>query len=108
MSTAPEDSPQWFVVIDDATGEALSFGTTVADELPAGRVAIGLPHDPAGFSWDAAARELVPAGEDADGDGAPDAPVDPLQSIQDTLDFLVMLATDTATDTATETEGGAA
>ena len=51
---------QWYAVIDSATGEALSFGTTLADPLPAGTEAVAIDHQPgAGERWDAGKRAIV-------------------------------------------------
>lgn len=53
---------QWYAVIDEATGEAFSFGTDLGDELPAGHVAIQIDHQPGrGEVWDPATRSVVAA-----------------------------------------------
>jgi hypothetical protein len=56
---------QWFAVIDAATGEARSFGTVLADPMPAEFVAVPLSDADAdalnkgrGY-WDAASRSVV-------------------------------------------------
>lgn len=54
----------WFAVID-ADGNAVSFGTVVADSLPDGLTAIELPADQAAmmaagpWAWDSAIRSVV-------------------------------------------------
>jgi len=57
-------SEQWYAVID-ASGEAVSFGTVVADPLPPAFVALPLSeadadaiNDGRGY-WDAASRSVV-------------------------------------------------
>lgn len=51
---------QWYAVIDKATGEALSFGTEVADPLPAELGAIPVDHQPgASEIWDKTRRAIV-------------------------------------------------
>jgi hypothetical protein len=49
---------QWYAVIDEATGEALSFGTVLADPLPAGMEAIPIDGPPRGRVWVQATRTL--------------------------------------------------
>jgi hypothetical protein len=56
---------QWFAVIDSETGEARSFGTVLADPMPAEFVAIPLSDTDADALnhgralWDAASRSVV-------------------------------------------------
>ena len=53
---------QWHAVIDKATGEARSFGTSVAEDLPAGLEAVPVDHQPGiGETWDAKTRAIVAA-----------------------------------------------
>lgn len=54
---------QWYAVIDAATGEARSYGTVLADVLPAGLVAVPIAKQPdRAQRWNAATRaiEAVP------------------------------------------------
>lgn len=52
----------WFAVIDKATGEAVSFGTVIADPLPAHLEAVEVEGQPKKGvrAWDAATRTMVP------------------------------------------------
>ena len=53
---------KWYAVFDRATGEAVSFGTELADPLPAHLEAVeiaGQPGRKAGTRWDAATRGIV-------------------------------------------------
>ena len=52
----------WYAVVDKQTGEAVSFGTVLADELPEHLEAIEIASQPSkrdGTRWDAATRKLV-------------------------------------------------
>lgn len=52
----------WYAVVDKKTGEALSFGTEVANPLPPEFVAVEIDHQPqAGEMWDPKQRKLVTA-----------------------------------------------
>lgn len=49
-----------FAVINSATGEAVSFGSVVADPLPSGLEAIAIDHQPGtGERWDSDTRSVV-------------------------------------------------
>lgn len=53
---------RWFAIVDRATGEAVSFGTVIADELPAHLEAIEIPAQPSKRAltrWDAATKGIV-------------------------------------------------
>jgi len=52
----------WYAVVDKATGEAVSFGTILADPLPTDLEAIEIEGQPKkGLrKWDSAARQMVP------------------------------------------------
>lgn len=51
---------KWYAVVDNATGEAMSFGTQLADPLPAGMSAVEIAHQPDEHDrWDPATRALV-------------------------------------------------
>ncbi len=51
---------QWYAVIDKATGAAVSFGTDLADSLPATLVAVPINHQPTREEmWDAATKVIV-------------------------------------------------
>lgn len=53
---------QWFAVCDRATGEAVSFGTVVADVLPDHLVVVPIAAQPSKSSatrWDAPSRSVV-------------------------------------------------
>ncbi|RTL22686.1 MAG: hypothetical protein EKK55_14305 [Rhodocyclaceae bacterium] len=55
-------SEQWFAVVDRASGEAVSFGTVVADPLPAHLEAVPIASQPskrAGTRWDAASKSVA-------------------------------------------------
>lgn len=55
-------SEQWFAVVDRASGEAVSFGTVVADPLPAHLEAVPIASQPskrAGTRWDAASKSVT-------------------------------------------------
>lgn len=55
---------QWYAVIRKDTGEAVSFGTEVADPLPNGFIAVEIDHQPGeGERWDPKERAVVPAPE---------------------------------------------
>ena len=52
----------WYAVVDKQTGEAVSFGTVLADELPAHLEAIEIAAQPSkgdGTRWDSATRRIV-------------------------------------------------
>lgn len=50
---------QWYAVIDEATGEARSFGTVLADVLPDGLVAVPIAKQPnRAQRWNAAKRAI--------------------------------------------------
>ena len=52
----------WYAVVDNLTGEAVSFGTVLAEPLPANLEAIEIAAQPskrAGTRWDAATKALV-------------------------------------------------
>lgn len=51
---------KWFAVVDRVTGEAVSFGTVLADPLPSHLEAIEVAQQPDGsVMWDARTRALV-------------------------------------------------
>lgn len=51
----------WTALYQDATGRLLSVGTVVADQLPAGTVAVVLAEKPRRDQmWDSATRSFVP------------------------------------------------
>lgn len=50
----------WYAVVDKNTGEALSFGTEVANPLPPEFVTVEIDHQPQiGETWDPKQRKLV-------------------------------------------------
>lgn len=56
---------QWYAVIDKTNGRAVSFGTEVAQKLPAEMEAITIDHQPgAGERWDPAMRSVVATAPD--------------------------------------------
>ena len=67
---------RWYAVINSSTGQALSYGTEIADPLPAGTTAVVIDHQPGtDEQWDPATRSVVAR-----------APVpDPLQPKRDRL-----------------------
>lgn len=51
---------QWYAVIERASGRAVSFGTEIADPLPAALEAVPIDRQPgAGERWDAVTRTVV-------------------------------------------------
>lgn len=82
---------QWWAVID-STGEAVSFGTVLADPLPAGLVALKVTQQPDEKKrWDAATKALV--------DVPP--PIDPVDSFDADPTVTAILAKLTKADQAT-------
>lgn len=52
-------TPTWYAVVD-AQGEAVSFGTVLADPLPAGLEAVAIDHQPGEDErWDPDTRTVV-------------------------------------------------
>jgi len=52
---------KWFAVVVKADGEAVSFGTDLADPMPDGLEAIEIDHQPGPDElWDPATRTVVP------------------------------------------------
>lgn len=50
----------WYAVIKSATGEAVSFGTSVGDRLPAGLEVLVIDHQPGKRErWDETTRAVV-------------------------------------------------
>lgn len=53
---------QWFAIVDRTTGDAVSFGTVIAEELPAHLEAIAIPAQPSRRAltrWDPATKSIV-------------------------------------------------
>lgn len=60
---------QWFALVNEETGEALSFASVIADELPDGVLTVEIDHQPEiGERWNPETRavEVAPGAPDVD------------------------------------------